>query len=261
MGDRYSIGDHMKRLRNEAEKAEDIAQTRQLFRDMPSFPEKKFEDMTMSEQMVQLRSEAVEDHKGYIVADCNKGLAAEYNSNLIINVNDYHAGVGLRTGELAVMGGNLTGKSVLGAEAARTLKLMGLQAKTNRDNDKIDPGYLYELLNQLKNQLDREKPNRKKANNIFSKFRREIGDHVTFIKQTLREVKVLDTGIKTRDETIRKVREEKNKLSKSNDLHKNETTRLQIENAELERKLACFEEDGEVAKIRSKLVNVVRKQV
>jgi len=210
-------------------------------------PKKKFEDMTMSEQMIQLRSEAVDDNEGYIVAD--------YNCTPIL-ISDMHVGSMIGAGVTIGAGG----KSMMGAEAAKTLKLMGLQARTNRDNDKIDPDYLYELLNQLKNQLDREKPNRKKANTIYSKFRREVGDHVTFVKQALREVTVLDTGIKTRDGTIRKERAEKNKLSKSNGLYKNETARLQIENAELKRKLACFEEDGEVSKIRSRLVKAVRNQ-
>lgn len=220
-------------------------------------PKKKFEDMTMSEQMIQLRSEAVEDHKGYIVADYNDEQFDPQMEGFIRTLNRGGSAPGNMT---AVMSGNLTGKSIMGAEAARTLKMLSLTTRTNRDNGKIDPDYLYELINQLKTQLDREKPNGKKVNRIFNKLRIEIADNVIFfkgIREDSDELAEINTKLRQRNKTHVT---EKNKLGSRNDLYKKEVARLQIDNAELARKLACFEEDGEVAKIRSKLVNVIRKQ-
>ena len=203
---------------------------------------------SMGDDMKRLRNER-EDAKEIKTLFWNQGVAIDPCNE-----------VGLPIGKLTVMGGNLTGKSMMGAEAAKTLKLAGLISRTNMDNNKIDPGYMYELINQLKNQINREKPNKNKVKKIFNKFRAEIADNVVFFKGIAEDSdKLAKMNDQLRHTNTRHVTE-KNQIGTKKTLLGKKVEKLRTENTELKRKLACFEEDGEVSKIRSRLVNVIRKQ-
>lgn len=221
----------------------------------------------MGDDMKRLRNEGQDPyncHKIYIEDECPPGgNSLPMHNGVVITTSDRHVGnmhAGMGNRLISVGGSVSSGKSMLGAEAARTLKLMGLTARTNRDLDKIDPDYMYELINQLKTQLDRDKPNKKKANKIFNKLRAEIADNVVFFKNIAEDSDKLAKRNRLDDERLQKEIVQNTKHRRKIGDYQRDMKKLKTENAELIRKLACFEEDGEVAKIRSKLVNAVRKQ-
>ena len=174
----------------------------------PLSPKKDFNAMSIADQFIELRKQAVSDDDRYLLPD-EKRYDHEPNHPLDDHGQYIDSYFDTRTGTMKRYSFGET-----------SLKAESLKARTKKDFGQVDIEYLGRVLDEIRKQAEKNKPNKSKLTNLCNKLDREACAIVSESTEVVRAKDDLLTKYRTLQEVNKRHVKEKNQLGSKNNTYK-----------------------------------------